>query len=246
VPVASRTYDTDGIRHVALRVTDSNGASADTTRDVTVSAAPAPPLRAAARPVVGQTVSATPVSGTVLVREPGSGAYVALTEAKLLAVGTQVDVRKGRIRLNASDGVGPTDETGTFYGGVFQIRQRATRFAPAELVLIDRGAPAPPAPIQPTAAGTGTGGAHAARTRGAHVTVRRLWGVARGNFRTRGRYASATVRGTQWLTQDLRTGTKVHVRRGSVVVRDFVRHKTVVVRAPKSYLAQRRLPRAKP
>jgi hypothetical protein len=67
--------------------------------------------------------------------------------------------------------------------------------------------------------------------------VRRLWAKGKGNFRTRGRLASATVRGTFWLTADFRTYTFVLVRQGSVTARDLVKRKTVIVRAGKSYKA---------
>ena len=35
---------------------------------------------------------------------------------------------------------------------------------------------------------------------------RKLWGDGKGKFRTKGRYAAATVRGTRWLTQDTLRG----------------------------------------
>jgi hypothetical protein len=50
-------------------------------------------------------------------------------------------------------------------------------------------------------------------------------------------YGSAAVQGTEWLTEDTCTGTRVTVARGVVKVTDFVRHRTVLVRAPHSYLA---------
>ena len=52
---------------------------------------------------------------------------------------------------------------------------------------------------------------------------RHLWGSGHGSFRTRGRYASATVRGTVWLQKDTCSGTLTVVRRGVVTVKDFVR-----------------------
>ena len=39
------------------------------------------------------------------------------------------------------------------------------------------------------------------------TTVRQLWGDGKGKFRTKGRYSSATVRGTNWLTADRCDGT---------------------------------------
>jgi hypothetical protein len=70
--------------------------------------------------------------------------------------------------------------------------------------------------------------------------VRRVWGKGTGKFRTKGRYASAAVRGTWWLTEDYCTSTLVRVRQGSVTVRDFTKGKTVVVKAPKTYSAAKR------
>ena len=70
--------------------------------------------------------------------------------------------------------------------------------------------------------------------------VRRLWGNAKGRFRTRGKYASATVRGTIWLTEDRCDGTLVRVRSGRVEVNDLVAKRRVVVRGGQSYLAKAR------
>ena len=71
-------------------------------------------------------------------------------------------------------------------------------------------------------------------------TVRRLWGKATGRFRTTGRFAAATVRGTYWLTADRCDGTLTTVKEGRVQVRDLVTRKTILVPAGKSYLARKR------
>jgi ferric-dicitrate binding protein FerR (iron transport regulator) len=73
----------------------------------------------------------------------------------------------------------------------------------------------------------------AARKRG-----RRLFGNARGRFRTRGRNSSATVRGTKWSMLDTCAGTLTTVQRGSVLVRDFRLKKNKVVKAGHKYLAR--------
>jgi hypothetical protein len=70
------------------------------------------------------------------------------------------------------------------------------------------------------------------------TTVRRLWGKGKGSFRTRGRYSSATVRGTTWLTADRCDGTLVRVFQGVIEVRDFRLKKTVRVPRGKSYVAK--------
>jgi hypothetical protein len=71
--------------------------------------------------------------------------------------------------------------------------------------------------------------------------VRKLWGRDRGGrFRSHGRHSHATVRGTRWLTVDRCDGTLTRVTDGSVAVRDYARHRTVVVRAGHSYVAKSR------
>ncbi len=74
----------------------------------------------------------------------------------------------------------------------------------------------------------------------AEKPVRRLWGKGKGKFRTKGRYASAAIRGTWWLTADYRTRTLVQVKEGTVTVRDIPKKKTVIVKAGKSYSASRK------
>ncbi|MGO9958959.1 MAG: hypothetical protein ACLP50_23840, partial [Solirubrobacteraceae bacterium] len=59
-----------------------------------------------------------------------------------------------------------------------------------------------------------------------------------GSFRTKGRYSSATVRGTVWETSDRCDGTLTVVKRGVVSVFDFHRRKTIVLHAGQSYLAK--------
>jgi hypothetical protein len=62
---------------------------------------------------------------------------------------------------------------------------------------------------------------------------------ASGRFRTRGRYAAGTVRGTRWTTVDRCDGTLIKVQQHSVLVSDFVRHISLVVRAGHQYLAHK-------
>lgn len=68
---------------------------------------------------------------------------------------------------------------------------------------------------------------------------------ANGRFRTDGKYGSAVVRGTQWLTiDDCRSGrrdqTRVVVREGKVAVRDFRLARTKLVTKGKRYTAYAR------
>jgi ferric-dicitrate binding protein FerR (iron transport regulator) len=70
--------------------------------------------------------------------------------------------------------------------------------------------------------------------------VRSLWGDGKGRFRTKGRRAAATVRGTKWFTQDRCDSTKITVKRGVVQVRDFVKRKNVTVKKGHSYVARKK------
>jgi hypothetical protein len=77
-----------------------------------------------------------------------------------------------------------------------------------------------------------------AATAAAVKPVRQLWGNGKGSFRTRGRYSSATVRGTFWLTADRCDGTLTQVKRGVVQVSDFPLNRLFTVRARQSHLAK--------
>ena len=68
--------------------------------------------------------------------------------------------------------------------------------------------------------------------------VRRLFGSATGNFTTQGGGSAGSVRDPVWITTDRCDGTLTTVLSGVVSVRDFKRHKTVLVHAGHSYLAR--------
>jgi hypothetical protein len=76
--------------------------------------------------------------------------------------------------------------------------------------------------------------------------IRRLWGSGKGKFTTKGTYASATVRGTQWLIADYVDHTLVTVRRGVVAVRDLVKNKTKLVTAGHSIIVNAKPKTTKP
>jgi hypothetical protein len=189
---------------------------------------PPPPLPS---PVNGHEVNLIPVSGTVLVKLPGGKTFTRLTAGEQLPVGSTVDVTHGRVTLVSAKPDGGT-ETADFYGGVFVVGQQHGE-ALTTLKL--------------TGGNFKSCSSHHAADRGgadAHIASRRprrhLWGSGHGSFSTTGMSASATVRGTIWLTQDDCEGTLIRVRRGIVTVRDLVRHKTILVPAPHSYFAARK------
>jgi hypothetical protein len=176
-------------------------------------------------PVAGVSVNLAPVSGVVLVRLRGTNRFVNLARLRNVPVGSELDVRRGRVRLVSSAGARRT-QSGIFYQGRAVVRQPRGR-APVTTLQVS----GPLACPRRSAAG-----ADAAKP----PRVRRLWGNAKGKFRTQGRYGSAAVRGTLWLTEDRCDGTFFRVRVGRIEVFDQVRNRRVIVRAGQTYFARAR------
>ncbi len=172
-------------------------------------------------PTPAQNVNAIPIRGQVLVREPGTDRFVELTAADQLPIGTQIDTTNGTIQLTASRAGGVTDTT-QFFDGLFTILQGGAT-ALAELRL-DGG--------DFTCLESSSFSLQASKK-----PIRRLWGSGKGKYRTRGKYSSATVRGTRWKTEDRCDGTLTLVEEGVVGIRDFVRGADVDATAGQSYLA---------
>jgi hypothetical protein len=166
--------------------------------------------------VAGRSVGVQP-SGRVRVRLPGSKTFVPLGEG-VLPNGAQVDTRDGAVVITRSDG-----GRARFFDGIFRIGHSR---GITTLTLTQALAPCP------------KGRASAAQKR--KPKTRKLWGSGKGKFRTKGRYSAATVRGTKWLVQDGCRYTRTRVTQGSVLVRDTVRKRNIVVRKGKSYVARPR------
>ncbi|MEK6273853.1 MAG: hypothetical protein AABM30_00775 [Actinomycetota bacterium] len=178
-------------------------------------------------PVPGVIVAVKEVSGNVMIKKAGTNNFVPLNGQTEIPVGSQVDTLHGTIRLTASLGAGKTN-TADFYQGVFTILQKKARGAFTTLRL-DGGSF--------KNCGRASSGALSVEAK-SRRPVRRVWGSGKGRFTTRGRYSSATVRGTKWLTLDRCDGTLTKVLRGIVRVRDFRGKKNVDVRAGHQYLAR--------
>jgi hypothetical protein len=145
-----------------------------------------------------------------------------------VAVRSLVDSRKGTVRLTSSSSrTGIQDSQ--FTGGVFQVLQSGKSSAKGLTEVRLKGSS-----FRSCSSKKSGKRATASRKR----VIRRLKGNGRGRFRTRGRYSAATVRGTIWTVEDRCDGTLTKVKRGKVAVRDFRRHKTITVKAGKSYLAR--------
>ena len=227
----SHTYAAAGSYTATITVNDSAGNSVQRTQQVDV-AAPAqvappavlPAVPGLPPPVLGRTVNVQPIKLPVRIREVGSRRFVPLTAPKQVRVGSVIDASRGRVRITIANGRGGFD-TADFYSGTFKVLQlaRGTRFATMEL-FGGRFRGCPRAPKVRLAASK-------------KRLVRKLWGNGRGAFRTKGRFSAASIRGTIWLTEDRCDATRTRVRQGAVSVRDFVKRKTVVVRAGRSYTA---------
>jgi hypothetical protein len=181
----------------------------------------AEPLPPAAPPEVAKSANATVVSGVVKVRVPGSNQFVNVTDPSKIPVGAEVDATKGVVAIQtAADKKGGT-QTGKFSQGTFTMSQDKTAKPITTMTLSN------------ALTCTNKPGVHAA------AKSRSLFGdTNKGRFRTRGRHATATVRGTQWVTKDSCDTTTVTVKRGTVIVRDLVKKKNVTVKKGHSYTAR--------
>jgi hypothetical protein len=202
-------------------------------------------------PIPGKTFDARVVSGNVFIKyPPGTGpravvtppkGFVALKGAANVPMGAQLDTRKGRVAVtSAHDTSGTAAQTADFHDGIFAVKQSTPKTKPAhpKILITDLTLTGEPprsecAPIKGASAA-----AAKKKKRGNKSVLGGLWGSGKGSFRTNGKYSSATVRGTIWLTQDRCDGTLTTVKRGTVSVRDFKRRKTVSVKAGHSYLAR--------
>jgi hypothetical protein len=169
-------------------------------------------------PEAGESVNVEP-EGVVKVKVPGTDDFVVLTEGEQLPVGTVVDARKGRVELTTAGG-----GNASFYAGIFKIAQGRGAEPLTTLKLVEK-----------LSCPKSKASAAAKKKR-----KRRLWGDGKGRFRTKGKHSAATVVGTKWLVEDRCNSTLTRVARGRVSVRDFVKKKTVIVKAGKKYVARRR------
>jgi len=247
----------EGAHTFEVRATDAAG-NVDPTpaaRSWTVVVPEGPPLTLAdlPKPALGEEVNVQALSGKVLIGVPtaaasGAGArasqrgvrFVPLSEARQIPVGSLLDVRKGKVRLQSARDRRGTRQNGDFSGGVLRVRQSKQRKAKGLTVLDLQG---------PRFASCKTRRRVVRRGRRATTTPhawasrrkpRRTSANTRGRFGTRGNESSATARGTKWTMTDSCKGTLTKVTRGTVVVRDFRRRKTIIVKAGKSYLAKAR------
>jgi hypothetical protein len=181
------------------------------------------------RPTLGSSVVVDAVAGRVLIRRPGGGRFARMATRAEVPFDSEIDASHATIALTSALPSGRT-QTGRFGGGRFQLRDGRRGYV--DLYLRGRACPR----SRRHADGGSASAASARRRRRNH-----LWGHDHGGrFRTHGRHSQATVRGTRWLTVDRCDGTLTLVTNGSVVVRDTVRHRRLVLHAGERYLARNR------
>jgi hypothetical protein len=188
-----------------------------------VSDAGPPPL---SPPTLARTANVAPVRGVVLVKEPGAGRFIRLQRSDQIPIGSVVDSTNGTVQLTTSAG-GRRVQTGQFRGGLFKLGQKRVRRPVTELTLTARlrCADRSPGPVG---------------SAGRRARSRRLFGNARGRFRSRGRHSTATIRGTRWLVKDTCRTTLTRSLRGTVFVRDLVKDRKVTLRSGQQYVARAR------
>jgi hypothetical protein len=197
-----------------------------------------PPLPA---PVLGKTVNVEPISGVVLVKLPkgvqvtpgltkGAG-FRPLNEPRQIPVGSTLDTTKGAARLITATAARGKLQSGEFSAGIFMVLQARKQHGLTNLRVVDTVA-------RTVCAAVGKRAQLATTTHLSHKVLGLLKGNAHGKFTSTGQYSAATVRGTSWVVTNRCEGTLTVVRRGVVSVRDFVRRKTVILRAGQHYLAK--------
>ncbi len=183
------------------------------------------------RPELGKTALASVVSGTVLVRVSKGAPASVLESTEDIPVGALVNATHGRLVVTTAVEDPGHSQSATVWGGSFVLDQSASGHGMTTFA-VSGGKPA--------------ACAHRARRRGRASASRSkssktysLWAEDHGGrFSTRGRDSVATVRGTYWGTIERCGGTLTVVRRGVVSVRALHTHRTVLVRAGHSYLAE--------
>jgi uncharacterized repeat protein (TIGR01451 family) len=195
-------------------------------------------------PLPGESANLELVQGTILVKLPGTNEFVQLGPGVQIPVGSIVNATAGKVEITTAQ-TGGGSQSATFYGGTFKILQQGV--VPARGLAASGSAAAGRliTVIRLTGGNFSVCGKNRSASRVSEAEARRrkrpirkVWGSGTGTFRTGGTYSSATVRGTVWLVADRCDGTFTYVKRGTVVVRDFRKGKTIVLTSGQGYLAK--------
>jgi hypothetical protein len=167
-------------------------------------------------PVFGSNANVVPTGGTVLVELPGTHVFVLLPQGETIPYGSIIDATHGKVQITVTLPNG-TSETGVFYDGEFLFTQSSS----GRVFLTLSGGSFADCPIPPTTHARRSEATAANKKKKAKTVIRQLWGNAHGDFTTKGRYGSAAVSGTVWLTQDLCEGTYFKVTKDTIIVVAF-------------------------
>jgi hypothetical protein len=183
------------------------------------------PAPALAAPTVGKSVNVFPRSGTVKIKAKGKKHFHTLVAGERIPTGSTIDTRKGRVNVVTAANKKGATSSADFFDGLFKITQNKTSKPITTLTLTEK------------LTGCKAKGKKASAAK-KKVKKRRLWGDGKGRFTTKGKHSAATVVGTRWLVEDRCTSTLTRVARGKVKVRDFAKHKTVLVKKGHRYIAR--------
>jgi sugar lactone lactonase YvrE len=220
----------NAVYHVRLIATNSAGVTFGPDQTFRTKQGPKPPP-----PTLGRTENAAPVSGHVFVLS--GGRLVPLTAARQIRSGAEVDSLHGTLSLTGATGSGKKTQTGRFGGAVFKVTQTKSGASKGltTLALVNNAFKGAPSYATCTSHKPHDASAAVSSSR----TLQLLHASAHGKFRTRGRYSAATVLGTIWSIADRCDGTLTRDATDSVLVTDFVRHRTIVLHPGQSYLARK-------
>jgi len=227
----------------ATTATTTTTTTTTTAATSTTSEPPAPPPPPPLPPS-GQVSGTTPTGySTPKVKLPGTNEYVDLEPGMVLPPGTVVDLSDGGgIQLTNSDG-----QQMTFYGE----GTTSSQITISGQLFSDRpssGSQAAKPPVENIVLTGGNFNVCKTKSLRAGKTpppIRKVWGHGKGNYRTKGRFAAATVLGTWWATVDRCDGTLIIVKQGIVSVRDLLTKKDHRVTAGHSYLVKAPKPKPK-
>jgi hypothetical protein len=193
-----------------------------------------PPAPSVASPVIAVSTDVAPVTGSVLIELPGTTTFVPLSQAENIPMGSTINATTGTVQITVALPNGST-ETGEFYDGEFVVTQNSS----GRVFETLSGGSFAGCPVAGKANKHKKGVVElAAASKKGTTVVRQLWGNAHGDFTTKGRYGSAAVSGTIWLTQDRCDGTYFKVTKDTIVVTANAQPtKHHLIKQGRSYLA---------
>lgn len=168
----------------------------------------ATPRLSVVKPALGRTAVIAPVAGKVLVRQKGMHDFTLLRQPRTVTLGATVDTMRGTAQITTAGLEHGKLHYGLFNGGAFRVTQQSSGLT--DLTL--SGGP----PTSRCGSPFSSAIPKARRSVSPRV-LRLLHARVSGPFRTIGKYTAATVRGTEWLTEDTCNGTLTNVQRGTVL-----------------------------